>query len=279
MKFSIVTPSFRSSRWLRLCIPSVADQEGVEAEHIVQDSCSDDGTQDWLPNEKRVKAFIEKDTGMYDAVNRGLKRAGGEVLAYLNCDEQYLPGALKTVAKYFEQHPEIEVVFGDGIVVGPDGNYLCHRRALLPTRPHTLVSGNLAIMSCAAFFRKKVIQERGLYFDTRYRDEGDAYWVLSLVDHAVPMGLLNSFTSVFTNTGDNMNLKPNAQRERRERFAAAPAWSRVLRRGIIIQHRLRKLVAGHYSQRPFEYAAYTEASPEKRVVFKVTKPTAVWKQG
>ena len=55
MKFSIVTPSFRNSQWLKLCIASVADQQGVELEHIVQDSCSDDGTQDWLPHDRRVR--------------------------------------------------------------------------------------------------------------------------------------------------------------------------------------------------------------------------------
>jgi len=60
MRFSIITPSYRSSQWLRLCISSVADQEGVELEHIVQDSCFDDGTQEWSPKESWVKAFIEK---------------------------------------------------------------------------------------------------------------------------------------------------------------------------------------------------------------------------
>src|SRR5688572_33122025 len=87
MRCSVITPSFRNSRWLKLCIASVADQD-IDHEHIVQDSCSDDGTQDWLPHDKRVKAFIEKDKGMYDAVNRGLRRATGEILSYINCDEQ-----------------------------------------------------------------------------------------------------------------------------------------------------------------------------------------------
>jgi hypothetical protein len=45
----------------------VADQQGVQLEHIVQDSCSDDGTQDWLPQDSRVKAFVEKDQGMYES--------------------------------------------------------------------------------------------------------------------------------------------------------------------------------------------------------------------
>src|SRR6516164_1012504 len=108
MKFSIITPSFRSSKWLKLCIASVADQAGAEWEHIVQYSCSDDGTQDWLPQDPRVQAVIEKDGGMYDAVNRGFRRAKGDILAYLNCDEQYLPGALRTVNEFFERHPQIE---------------------------------------------------------------------------------------------------------------------------------------------------------------------------
>src|SRR5947209_573425 len=117
LRFSIITPSFQGRQWLPLCIASVADQQGVEVEHIVQDSCSDDGTQDWLPQDKRVKAFIEKDAGMYDAVNRGYRRASGDILAYLNCDEQYLPGALKTVAEFFEANPKVEVALAGTIVV------------------------------------------------------------------------------------------------------------------------------------------------------------------
>src|SRR2546429_80118 len=128
MLISIITPSFRNSRWLKLCIGSVADQ-GVEHEHIVQDSCSEDGTQDWLASDPRVKAFIEKDQGMYDAVNRGLRRAQGEILAYLNCDEQYLPGALSSVVDYFQKNPATEIVFADTVVVGPQGQYICDRRA------------------------------------------------------------------------------------------------------------------------------------------------------
>src|SRR3954470_23928254 len=123
MKVSIVTPSFRSSGWLKLCVESVADQAGVEVEHIVQDSKSDDGTQDWLPQDTRVKACIEKDSGMYDAVNRGWKKATGEIMAYLNCDEQYLPGALAAVEKTFSSNPETDVVFADTLVLNKNGEF------------------------------------------------------------------------------------------------------------------------------------------------------------
>ena len=101
MRFSIITPSFRNSEWLKLCVASVADQQ-VDLEHIVQDAGSDDGTLDWLLTDSRVKAFVEKDSGMYDGINRGLRKATGEIVAYLNCDEQYLPGALSAVKEMFE---------------------------------------------------------------------------------------------------------------------------------------------------------------------------------
>ena len=178
MKFSIVTPSFRNSDWLKLCIASVADQSGVELEHIVQDSCSDDGTQDWLPHDPRVKAFIEKDGGMYDAVNRGYRRANGDILAYLNCDEQYLPGALKTVHDFFEAHPEIEVALA-GHRQRRGQQYLCHRHALVP-HPHHIWF-RFPELTSSVFIRRKVIHERGIFFDTHWRMLGDIHWIMALM--------------------------------------------------------------------------------------------------
>jgi glycosyltransferase involved in cell wall biosynthesis len=264
MQFSIITPSFRSAEWLKLCIASVADQ-GVEVEHIVQDSCSDDGTQDWLPRDPRVKAFIEKDAGMYDAVNRGLRRATGEILAYLNADEQYLPGVLAAVWRCFQEHPEAEVVFGDVVVVNKDGGYLRSRQASVPHRYHTWVSDNLSVNSCGTFFRRSLIEKRRLFFDERYKDLGDVVWMLKLIEQRVPMVLLGAFTSVFTETGRNMGLGENVRRERAELAAAAPAWARAARPLIVLHYRLRRLLAGHYSQKPPRYALYTLASPTARV--------------
>ncbi|MGZ4972375.1 MAG: glycosyltransferase family 2 protein, partial [Limisphaerales bacterium] len=63
MEISVVTPSYRNSAWLKLCVASVADQ-AVSLEHIVQDNISDDGTAEWLFKDPRVKAFAEKDCGM-----------------------------------------------------------------------------------------------------------------------------------------------------------------------------------------------------------------------
>ena len=173
LRFSIITPSYRSSQWLRLCIASVADQQDVQCEHIVQDACSDDGTQEWLPRDSRVKAFIEPDQGMYDAINRGFERATGEILAYLNCDEQYLPGALKQVHDYFGAHPQVDAVVSDTVVTDRQGNYICHRYSLVPRRNQIWV--RFPVLSCALFVRRRVIKDMGIRFDTQWRDLGDFF--------------------------------------------------------------------------------------------------------
>ena len=274
MKFSIITPSFRNSKWLKLCIASVADQEGVEWEHIVQDSCSDDGTQDWLPRDPRVRAFIEKDEGMYDAVNRGYRRAQGDILAYLNCDEQYLPGALKNVQNFFEKNPQIEMVLAGTIVVNGDGHYICHRHSMVPHPWH--IWFRFPVLTSSLFIRRQVIDQRRLLFDTRWRDLGDFHWVLALLKNKVPMAVCDSFTSVFADTGENMNLKPNALREIKETQAMTPLWLSLLKPVWIARHRLRRFAAGHFSLEPTSYSIYTLQSPERRVRFDVSKPTAVW---
>ena len=274
MKFSIITPSFRNSAWLKLCIASVADQQGVEFEHIVQDSCSDDGTQDWLPQDRRVAAFIEKDAGMYDAVNRGYRRATGDILSYLNCDEQYLPGALKAVQEFFEKIPQAEVVLAGSIVTDGDGRYICHRHSMVPT-PNQ-VWFRFPILTSSIFIRRKVIHERGLYFDTRWRDLGDFHWILALMKNKVPMAVCSAFTSVFADTGENMNLKPNAIREKDETARMIPAWLKFMRPLWILNHRLRRVWHGHFFLGSTSYAIYTKASPDRRVTVAVPKPTAVW---
>ena len=270
MLFSIITPSYRHSGWLKLCVASVADQ-GVAVEHIVQDAGSDDGTLDWLPGDPRVQAFVEKDGGMYDAINRGLRRARGDILAYLNCDEQYLPGALQLAADYFGRNPGVDVLFGDIVMIDPHGSYLCHRKVQTPLKHHTWVA-HLSTLSCAMFFRRRIISELGVYFDPRRRDVGDGEWVIRLFGRGVRMAALGGFTSAFTCTGANMSQAANARREARALWQTAPAWARGMKPLLILHHRLRRLWGGMYFQKPFTYAVYTRKNPGRRETFEVRRP-------
>jgi len=274
-EISIVTPSFRSGRWLPLCLASVADQ-GVEHEHIVQDAGSDDGTLDWLPQDPRVRVWVEKDRGMYDAVNRGYRRARAGILAYLNCDEQYLPGALAQVLDFFQQHPEVDILFGDCLVVDAAGAYLCERRALTPQRVHTWTASNLAFLTAATFIRRRVLEQHQLWFNADFRSAGDQDWALRLVQSGVKAAVLPEFLSVFTETGTNLGLDANTARERQAFHATAPAWARALSPLALVHFRLRRWRAGHYRCRPHDYSIYTQDRPHQRKTFHVANPTFRW---
>ncbi len=270
VRISIVTPSYRRSAWLKLCIASVADQP-VEVEHVVQDAGSDDGTLDWLPGDRRVKAFVERDQGMYDGINRGLRRATGDVLAYLNCDEQYLPGALGEVAGYFEQHPRVDMVFGDVVMVDPEGRYLYHRKMQTPLKYHTWTC-HLSTLSCGMFFRRRIVSDYGLLFDPRLRAAGDGEWMVRLLQRGLRLAALGRFTSAFTCTGANLGASADARRENHELFRSAPPWARLLTPVYSLHHRARRLRGGMYSQPPFAYEIYTLADPGRRQHFEVARP-------
>jgi glycosyltransferase involved in cell wall biosynthesis len=274
-KFSIVTPSFRNSHWLKLCVASVADQD-VDHEHIIQDAGSDDGTLDWLLSDRRVRSFVEKDAGMYDALNRAMRKASGEYIAFLNCDEQYLPGTLRAARDFLDRRPDVEVLFGDAVAVNTAGDYLWHRKMLVPKPWHTATCP-LSILTCGTFFRRSILDQRGIFFDPRWKYVGDGDWVRSLLRARVPMSVLKQFTSVFTHTGRNLSLEANAAREAEAYYREAPGFVRHSRPAVLAHHRLRRLLCGVYVQRPFSFSLYTLSSPAARVTKRADKPTFVWK--
>jgi len=168
----------------------------------------------------------------------------------------------------------VEVALAGSIVTDGDGRYLCHRHSLVPSPYH--VWYRFPLLTSGIFIRRKVIHERGLYFDTQWRDLGDFHWVLALMKQRVPMAVCETFTSVFADTGENMNLKPNAIREKAATAKMMPAWLRLLKPWWILHHRWRRLRAGHFQLQPTRYAIYTKQSPAHRVTVEVPKPTAVW---
>ena len=132
------------------------------------------------------------------------------------------------------------------------------------------------ILTSAIFIRRKVIAERQIFFDTKWRDLGDFHWILALMKNQVPMGVSNEFTSIFADTGENMNLKPNARREMAETRNMVPRWIKLLKPLWTVSHRLRRAAHGHFGLKATSYAIYTKASPDRRVTIAVPKPTPIW---
>ncbi len=111
---SIVTPSYNQGQFIEETIRSVIEQDYPNIEHIVMDGGSTDETVDVLRRyDGRICWVSEPDEGQADAINKGLRIASGEILAYLNSDDAYLPGAFAVVAKQFVAHPDAGLIFGD----------------------------------------------------------------------------------------------------------------------------------------------------------------------
>lgn len=277
VRFSIITPSFNQSEGLKRCVASVADQ-GVDVEHLVHDAGSTDGTLEWLERDRRVAARVERDDGMYDAINRGFRRASGDILAWLNCDEQYLPGTLAMVGEFFESHPDIDMVFGDVVMVDETCRHLCHRRVESPLLYHSWVC-HLSTLSCAMFFRNRLIAGASEILDTSYRCGGDGEWMVRLLQAGIRTASLRRFTSAFTLHGSNLSRSAAARAEWRRLRNTAPPWVRTLSPLWVMHHRLRRLVGGSYRQAPFTFSIFTPDSLEQRVEQVVNKPTFRYHRG
>ncbi len=115
---SIVTPTLNQGRFIEGTIRSIRNQTYDNLEHIVVDGGSTDETLDILRRAEgtyNLRWLSEPDRGMYDAINKGMRLASGEILAYLNSDDLYFPWTLQVVVDHFERHPEADLVFGDAL--------------------------------------------------------------------------------------------------------------------------------------------------------------------
>ena len=128
---SIVTPSYNQASYLEAALRSVLEQDYQPLEYLVVDGGSTDGSQAIIQQYANKLAWwvSEPDQGQADAINKGFKKATGEIVAWLNSDDLYLPGAVSAAVEIFEEHPEVGVVYGDAISADGEGRLLNELRA------------------------------------------------------------------------------------------------------------------------------------------------------
>lgn len=175
---SVVTPTLNQARFLESTLRSVRAQTYPNLEHIVIDGGSTDGGIEILRREGEagtIRWQSEPDRGMYDAVNKGLGLASGEILAYLNSDDAWLPWAVETAVRVFESRRDVDIVFGDGIKIEEESGK--QRLRLFPPFDMVSLANYESLMQPAVFWRRSVIDRVG-QFDTGMRYVADLdYWL------------------------------------------------------------------------------------------------------
>jgi glycosyltransferase involved in cell wall biosynthesis len=174
---SIVTPSLDQAGTIAQTLQSLREQTYPNIEHIVVDGGSTDGTLEILraaENDSALRWSSEPDSGMYAAINKGLSRANGEILAYLNTDDSYFPWTVETAVGALEAHPDAGFVFGDLLVLWADGSLQLDFHSpfrLAYLRRHAFLA------QPTVFFRRRVWDAVGP-FDESLQLLGDCeYWM------------------------------------------------------------------------------------------------------
>lgn len=172
-KITIITPSFNQGMFIEQTIQSVLDQNYQNLEYIVVDGGSTDNTLQILKKyEGKLNWFSEKDNGQSDAINKGLKMATGDIVAWLNSDDFYLPNAIQKVISYFENHKNAMWVTGDYKIVDEKGkriqSFVQQYKNILRSLPFrsVLYMANY-INQPSTFWRKSLLSEVG-YINESY---------------------------------------------------------------------------------------------------------------
>ncbi len=165
---SIVTPSYNQADFLEETIRSVLAQDYPDLEYWVIDGGSTDGSVEIIRKyASQLSGWVsEKDHGQADAINKGFGRATGEVVAWLNSDDLYRPGAIQRAASIFQEDPEVGMVYSDVDSIDADGKVF-NRMRYAQWGIRDLMAFNI-LGQPGVFFRRSVLESSG-YLDLSYQ--------------------------------------------------------------------------------------------------------------
>jgi len=184
MKVSVITVCYNSAATLARTLQSVAEQDWLSVEHIIIDGASTDGTLTIIDQYRASISHVisEPDQGIYDAMNKGLDLARGDIVCFLNADDQYASkSVLSHVVNQFQQQ-ELDAVIGDVAFFNPKDPQKSIRRYRSDRfSPRRLAWGWMP--SHPALFMKRNVMTKVGYFKTDYRIAGDYEYVVRAFYH------------------------------------------------------------------------------------------------
>jgi len=176
---SIVTPSLNQGEYIEENIKSVLNQKYPNFEHIIIDGDSIDGTIDILKKYKHLIWVSKKDSGQSEAINKGIKRAKGEIIGWLNSDDFYEPNVFFTIVKELNRDECKYIVFGDCYAVDEKGRMPAYYKAKLPHSKNWFKywKKDYVIHSAAVFFYRDVFEKIGYFDESLHYTMDDDYWL------------------------------------------------------------------------------------------------------
>ncbi len=194
---SIVIPSYQQGRYLARTLYSVLNQKYPALEFVIQDGGSSDETLDVINRFDPALSLwrSEPDDGQGDAINRGFRETTGEIMAWLNADDLLLPGSLAFVASYFAAHPEVDVVYGNRIMIdehdGQIGTWV------LPAHEDRVLGLADYVPQETLFWRRRIWEAAGGYVDPRFAYALDWDLLIRLRSAGAKMVRLPRFLGAF----------------------------------------------------------------------------------
>ena len=194
---SIVTPSFRQGHFIERTLLSVLNQKYPRLEYYVQDGGSTDNTIAILKSyEDKLTGWVsEKDSGQSQAINHGFANTKGDIMAWLNSDDLLLPGALAIVADYFISHPDVDVVYGNRLLI--DENDMEIGRWIMPGHDSNVLSWRDFVPQETLFWRRSIWDKAGGHIDESFRFAMDWDLLLRFRDAGAKFAHIPRFLGAF----------------------------------------------------------------------------------
>ena len=196
IKISIITVSYNAEKTIEQAIRSVISQKYDNVEYIIIDGGSTDSTIEIIQSYSSNISFwiSELDDGIYDAMNKGVCHAKGEVIAFLNSDDYYVDGALSAVANYFEQHEDVDILCGE-VLIERNGILRTNRNPY-EKKPEKLREGFM-MYSHQGIFAKKECFALHNNFDLKYKIAADYDWLLKMYNSGKNIQYIPDIVAVF----------------------------------------------------------------------------------